>query len=168
MAITIPYPLVRGVAYDFSSIQATFGLVPIIGIKSIDYSSQKTPGDVWGTSAKRIGRTRGQLKHSGSFTIYKKEWAAFVALFSATVQVTGNANAALMDTEFDVKIAYADNGQPPEVDVLKSCIITQVSDSHSAGSDALVVKVDLDIMDISYNGAPLLGNLQNLKPLQSP
>lgn len=59
-----------------------------------------------------------------------------------------------METSFLILVAYTAFGANIQSDQLMGCRITAAEDSHSAGSDALVKAVTLDIMEILEDSAP--------------
>lgn len=148
----ISYPLINGVRHDFSSIRASIGTFNIFGITAVDYTIAKPVGDVYGTSAQRLGRTRGQLKVTGSLTMYQTE-------FAALTQMLGASSYALMETEFPMIVQYRDGGVEQLItDTLSGCLITNIGNSHSSGNNALVVKLDLDINEVMLNGVRMLSS----------
>jgi hypothetical protein len=146
---TIPYPLINGTKHDFTSIRAEINGIKIFGISAIDYTIAKPVSDVYGTSSMRLGRTRGQLKFTGSLTLYETE-------FAALTQSLAVVNEALMEKEFLIIVQYSDGGLPLITDQLIGCMITNIGHSHSQGNNALVVKLELDIDEITLNGVRML------------
>ena len=76
MPSVIKYPDATGMRYDYSSIRIRVktptgtDTSDQLGVKEISYSEELTPKDVMGTSAVRIGRTRGEQKCDASMTMY--------------------------------------------------------------------------------------------------
>jgi hypothetical protein len=159
-------PLINGNYFDFSSVAIFFGTTKISGFKSINYTSEQTPGDVYGTSAQKLGRTRGQHKASGSFEIYRPEFADMQAALQGfqVVQtvVAGAGVPGLFETNFLISVNFSETSPVgivtplvtlPQSDYIWGARITKVDQGHSTGGDALTVKCDFDAMYILYNNA---------------
>jgi hypothetical protein len=136
------YPLINGRRYDFSAIELIIGTDRIIGFKEISYSDELAPGEVYGSSAQLIGRTRGQRKSSASLTMYLQE-------FDELVQKLGNG---FMEKVFDVVVQYADHEQPTLMDQILGCRITKVDKGGASGTDALEARLELHVMRILHHG----------------
>lgn len=149
MPTPIPYPFVNGARKDFSSVSLLAAGRQFIGFTAINYSDALRPGSVFGGSAQRIGRTRGQREISASITMYRAEWSELRALLGP----------GYMEVPFEVTVSYGDDGLPVETDKLLGCRIVSESNNNAAGSEALTVEIELDVMDMLHNG---------LSPLRSP
>ena len=120
---------------------------------------------MFGTSAQKLGRTRGQHEASGSFELYRPE---FMDLQSALqgAQAINNLSLApgvvpgLFEVNFGIQVTFSESAplgvagplsMPTQTDSLVGCRIVKVDQSHSQGSDALTVKCDIDIMYVAYN-----------------
>src|SRR5579872_4832140 len=109
-------PLITGNYYDFSSIQILVATARIKGFKSINYTSEQAPGDVYGTAAQKIGRTRGQHKASGSFELYRPEFndlqIALQGVGGVLQPASPNGSApGLFEVGFPIVVSFAEN--PP-------------------------------------------------------
>jgi hypothetical protein len=136
--------------FDFSSIEVNISGLIYKGIKSISYDDQLTPGNVYGTTAMRLGRTRGQYETAGSLEVYKEEFALLSKAIAAIPP------GGLAEVPFVVTVMYAELLAPITVDILGGVRITKVDDSHSSGSDALTVKLTIDPLWISRDGVFLV------------
>jgi hypothetical protein len=151
----LSFPLVNGTYFEFADIEIqVFGLT-FMGVKEISYSQELAPGEVYGTHPQKIGRTRGILKPEGSMSLYKEEYDQLTTLL-ALGGVVG-----FMESIFDIMVSYQTltNFQ---VDILQGCRIKKSDNNHQQGTDPLLVKCDLDIMNILENGkaaltSPLIG-----------
>ena len=150
---SIPYPLVNGNRFSWSSVVLKLAGATIVGIKSINYSQELKPGAVFGTHPQKIGRTRGEgLNPDCSVEMYKEEFAIFLkALDPAGL-------GGIYETEFEVVASYEDT-QGIVTDKIHNCRLTKADDSHSQSGDALTVKCDLDVMWIEYDGHKPLRNM---------
>lgn len=143
----IAFPLINGNEYDWSSVKIMINGVPYLGIREISYRSTLTPGKVYGTSAQMLGRTRGQLEHEGSFTMYRSQ---FGDLIQALSLLAGGVVGGYMEVAFTIMVAYEETLASGRLhsDTLFGCRIQSDDQSHTQGSEPLVVKADLSIMRI--------------------
>lgn len=148
--ISIDYPLINGTRFEYASIEIKAAGKRYVGVKSIDYSQDLEPGQVYGTHAQKIGRTRGELKPDGSMEMYKEE---------ATNLIVG-LGPGYMEVVFDIVVNYSE-GLNIVTDTIKGCRIKKVSDSHSQGTDAITTKLDLDVMSILFNGIKPMKDMLN-------
>jgi len=168
-------PLVNGSYFDFSSIQIFVATgVKITGFKSINYTSEQSPGEVYGAARQQLGRTPGQHKASGSFEIYRPEFLDLQqalqgsAAINSSDQAVGGPVPGLFEVSFQILCAFSEAGplgvatpanMPIQSDVIIGARIVKVDQSHSQGSDALTVKCDFHAMMIYYNNATPLNLL---------
>lgn len=143
-------PLVNGNRYDFASIELRIRGQIFTGFKEISYSHKLEPGEVRGSAAQPIARTRGEYSAEGSLTLYRQEYDELVA-------VLGDG---FMETEFEGTVTHAERGQPTITDRLVGVRIKSDDSSYSQGADALEVKLDLSIMYLLKNGKSPLLNLR--------
>ena len=134
-------PTINGYAYDYSCISISISGKTFSGISSISYSDSVERSKIYGTGPKPIGVTRGQYSAEGSMELYKHE---FDRLASSVTNI--------FDIIFDVTVTYKTPGQQITYDKLVQCRIDKVENSGSAGSDALMVPLTLNILDIVRNG----------------
>ncbi len=137
---------INGKYYDFSSIEVAINKGVYVNLKSIKYKHSLDPGKFRGTGAKVRGRTRGTYDADGGFEIYKEDYEKL----KAELMLLGMGG--YMVAVFDIVITYRDGpSNVPITDRLKGCRIVSEDNSHSEGNDALVVSVDLDIIEILTN-----------------
>jgi len=139
--MAISYPLINGLYFDWSSVEINIDGDVVVGIKEITYSDTTEPGEVRGTAPNLIGRTRGEYKVEGSFTMYKPQAQELIAKFGD----------GWMEKVFVINVSYADDGQDTITDVLTGCRIKKFEDSPKAGNEAAEVKFDLHLMYIKRN-----------------
>jgi hypothetical protein len=145
-------PLINGNRYDFSSIRAMVKGLTYLGFKSINYSHSLEPGEVYGTHAQKMGRTRGQYKPEASFEMYKEEYALLL---------TG-LGPGYMERSFDIVVNYEEwDGLTQRVvtDVVAGFRIKKAENAHSSGNEPLTVKVEGSVMYVLENGLAPLNNL---------
>lgn len=141
--------IINGHRYDSSSIVITAKNTPYADITEISYSDSLEPGMLQGTSVLPRGRTRGQYKAEASFTIGK---GAFEALKAGLV--AGSGGMGFGEVTFLITVTYRASGEGAIItDLIEGCRIQRTENSHSAGNgDALVVKCDLNVDRIKWNG----------------
>jgi hypothetical protein len=140
------FPLVNGFRFSFASIELNIKGKRIPVFKSINYSTDKTPGEVRGNHAQLVGRTRGDLKDTCSLELYEEEFADVLAAL-------GNG---FMDQAFDIVVSYAEEGQKTITDKIFGCLFQKIDKSHTQGVDGLIVKCDMHVMRIDLGGKTAL------------
>ncbi len=138
--MTVPIPLVNGVAYAYADIEMNIGPGPSIyaGFKSINYDHKLGRQFVRGTNREPLGQTSGQYEPSAEFEMYLGSWKVLL----------GQIGQGFM--QFSIPFINISHGTDPEslplgivTDVIQNARITDVSRAYSDGLDALVVKVTL-------------------------
>jgi len=147
----IEYPLINGVRHEFSSIDGRINGTPYKGFKSINYDDECTTGDVYGTDPVRVGRTQGQYKAAADFEMYEAEANIFLAALTAE-----SLGGGYLEGVFLLTVMKASKMGPVITDTLTGCKIKKISNPASAGSDALVMKFEIDVMTILRNGLPAI------------
>lgn len=142
------YPLINGFRHDWSSAEIKLAGTVVRGIKSLSYKPSSEPGEVFGTHAQKLGRTRGQLKFEASIELYLTEYE----------ELKGSLGDGYLEKSFSIVAQYSEEGQPVVTDELLGCRIKSPDKSFQSGSDALTVKLDLDVMLIIENGVKPLTN----------
>lgn len=156
---SVPYPLINGHRFSFSSLQIQLAAKKTIGFKSISYKSSLKPAIVRGTNAQVVGRTRGVHESSGELVLYQEDWADFLAVLSTLSGFTsglspGGLPPGFMEVSWDAAVGYSETPvSPVQLNLLKGCRITDIDESHEEGEEALSVKLSLSILMIQYNGA---------------
>jgi hypothetical protein len=145
--------LINGHAWDFSSVTIRVNApTPIILtlVASLNYEQSRTPGVLRGTSAKKLGRSRGQYDASGSMSIYREEFNILVQALAALPPV----GQGFMEKAFEITVSYGEMTSAPSTDELQGVCIIRTNNQNQQGGDPLFVDVDLDIMDILLDGVP--------------
>lgn len=144
------YPDVNGIRTSYCSIQLNLDGLPIVGVDSINYRNTHEVGKIRGTSAKPIGRTRGNLDFEGDIEFYQAEWASLVlpklggpfGIFEFSAR------------SWTVTVAYSEVGAPRDqivTDTLIGVRFLAPDQSNAQGTDAAKVKLTMNIMDIIWN-----------------
>ena len=153
----IPYPMIQGVRFDHSSCDIKLAAVSFLGVKSIDWKDEKKPGKVYGTSAQKLGRTRGIYDASGNLELWYAEALNFEALL---VQLF--PNVGLFEIVFPIDVTrVAEGGIGPFTTNLVGAMITDRSDQTAqGGNEPHSKKYALDLMYIIENGVPPITGLR--------
>jgi len=136
------YPLINGVRADWGSVEITINDKIVTGVKEISYTPTLEPGKGRGTSARLNFRTRGQQDFEASVTLFHLEGRELMAALGD----------GFMEVPFQITVSYSEANLPAVTDTLVGCRITKVEMSGSEGSDPLVFKLSLSIIDLLYNG----------------
>lgn len=135
--------MINGKAYGYESISFRIdGGAEELSVSEISYSHKLTPGIARGTSAKKLGRTRGQYEADGGFTMDKDTAARLITALGP----------AYMTREFGILVSYRELGMDLVSDYLMRCRIVGEDDAHTAGGEALATKFTLDVMELKKNG----------------
>ena len=144
------YPRINGHVYSFASIEVSVGQTIFTGFTEITYTQTLEPGIFRGTRSEKLARTRGEHNVEGSFSLVKDEYQELIAALGE----------GYMEESLEFTVNYSELLQPTVTDVLTGVRITSEEDSHSQGTDALVVACDMDILFMTRNGVlPIVGQL---------
>lgn len=147
----IQNPYINGNYYDFTILKFRMGAVRYFSLQDVNYKNKGTVGKVRGTGPYVRGRTRGIVDADGGFTMYLNEWDAFIAALLLTAPGKG-----YMEIPFGLSISYGEGPLDMRTDDIIGAKIIGDDYSHKEGADALVVKVDLDILQVRPNGIPAM------------
>lgn len=140
--MALNYPDINGHRYQWASVETTFGKNITKAVKSITYGDELTVGEVRGNAVKKMGRTRGVQKPTAKCTFYKAE-------FDQLVKDLGDGFG---EKVFDIKLAYADTGQPTQSDTIVGVRLVKYEVKGEEGEAAIEVDCDLDPMDVLVGG----------------
>lgn len=137
------YPLINGNKYDWSSIEIDLGDAGIFtGVKELTFTHSLEPGEVRGTRAELLGRTRGEYSAEGTIVVWAEEYAQIIAALGD----------GFMEASFPITATYSDTNVPVQTNRLFGCRITNADMGGSQGTDPLEVSMDLSIFRIETNG----------------
>lgn len=144
-----PYPLINGHRYSFASIEARFNGIPIIGFKSLNYSDELQPGDVYGSRPQILGATRGKQKSTCDFEMYRLE-------FEVLKQTLGLGGIGYGETRFNIVAQFAELPTSPVMtDTIVGVRIAKVELSNQDGTDPSTVKVTGHVLRIELGDKPI-------------
>lgn len=145
---------INGFAFSHSSIEVQFAGKTIVELQSVDYGTSRDRGDVYGTGVKRLARTQGQEKNEASCQVTREGYQDLLTKLRQLGQQQ-NPVTGIQDTPFSVVVSFQEAGQPRVVDTLSGCLIDENKLSSKVGSDATMVDLTLNVMDIQYdNNSP--------------
>lgn len=146
MPYQIEYPEINGHRFSFASIEATFNGLSILGIVSINYSPELTPGKVYGSAPQKIGRTRGKEDSSCDFEMLRLEYENLVESITQSGLAYGEA-------AFDIIVQYSELPTSPVLtDTVLGFRIGKPDLQNQDGTDPSTVKVTGDPMRVLING----------------
>jgi hypothetical protein len=138
---------INGKVYQYDNLEIVINGIPYAGITEINYSDTLEPGILRGTSVYMRGRTRGSYEAEASFTIAKED---FEGVKAALISLN---RGGFGEVEFLISVSYSEATSALINDTIEGCRIKHQENSHSSGnSDGLVVKVDLSVFRIGWNG----------------
>jgi hypothetical protein len=137
------YPLINGIAYDWSSVEIDFEGQIYVGVTELTYSDNLTPGPVYGTTAQKLARTRGEYTCEASATFNLADGQEFIAALGD----------GFGEVVFNVTVMYQ---EPVSEEVITHRLIGARIDPTEAGGsrgpDPLQMTHGLDLMYIDWNG----------------
>jgi hypothetical protein len=140
-------PYINGNYYDFTTVQFLVGATRYFGIQDLNYKNTATFGKIRGASPYVRGRTRGIVDADGGFTMFLNEWDPF-----REALVNTSPGRGYMEIPFGISVSYGSTAQDMRTDTIIGARIKSDDYSNKEGSDALVVKVELDILQLVING----------------
>lgn len=144
-------PLINGIVYDHSSIEANIKGVRYLQLSEIEYSDTLEPGKLRGAAAKVLATTRGEYSAEGSLSLSKQDGNQLIA----------DLGQGFKAKSFPIVVNYAEAGLDMITDRLQGCRITKV-EATSSGTDATMLKFSIHIMNILWNGFDSTGEPGNL------
>jgi hypothetical protein len=149
------YPIINGVAHDWSSVEIDLGEAAGIftAITELTYSDNLEPGEAKGTSAQRLALTRGEYSAEGSLTMLLRDSREFIAALGQ----------GFKEAIFHITAMYSDVVAADTItDRVIGCRIGPTDGGGSQGSDPLATTFGLSVMRISWNGYdPLVDMLRS-------
>lgn len=159
------YPDTDGFFHSWASVEiAIAGVQKVVATKSLRYRDPLQIGKVYGTSARKIGRTRGQSDPTGTWEVYRSSWDMIMADVLAVGGRTGFA-----ESKFPITVSYGEPSNPllTVSDVLLGARIHSPEGGGQEGTDALTVTFELDMMDIMWGKGKLAPGFFQLSPFGS-
>ena len=157
------YPEINGFHPSWSSVEiAIGGIKKVVASKSINYENPLTIGKGWGTSPRKIIRTRGQQDSTGTWEVYRSAWDMLMA---DVLAVGGRFGFA--ETVLPITVNYAEPSNPAMTvtDTLLGVRCHSPRVGGAEGTDPLVVSFDLDIMEIVYGSGAAGPGFTQLSPI---
>lgn len=143
-AIPVNNPIINGYRFSWASIVLSVAGSDQPGVKSISYKNAIARSEARGSGRQRLGMTAGNYTPEASFAMLLEEWENF----KSTLDQSG----PWMDQPFDITVSFTE-GSNLRVDVITGCRVKSEAKDYSNGTDALEVKVELDVSGtITSNG----------------
>lgn len=137
------FTVINGKAYSHSSCEIRIDDVATPFIKEISYTDTLEPGEVRGTSAQLLSRTRGDYKAEASLTFSSR---------GAAEECRERWGDGWMEREFSVVITMKEDDMSTIVDTLVKCRVKKSETGSSQGADPNEEQWDLHPMYILKNG----------------
>lgn len=144
------YPLINGVKHDWSSVEIDMGGQIYTGVTELTYSDDLAPGEVGGTSAQILARTRGEYTCEASSTFNMEDGQEFIAaLGDGFGEVIFNVTAMYQEPVSGNIITHR----------LIGCRIGSTEGGGSRGPDPLAMTHSIHPMYIDWNGYKKLAGM---------
>lgn len=129
-------PIINGIQYDWGSISIPLlSVTPVTQIVKISYSRKQKKENLYGAGYDPIGRGYGNKEYEASMEMYSDLWFAIIA--------AAPNNDPLQIPPFDLPIVFANNGQSPIKDVLRSVEFLEDPFAASQGDTKLMVTIPM-------------------------
>lgn len=139
--MSLEYPLINGLRYDWSSIELRIRGRRRKGFTEVSYTTSREHGKPGGAGDRRAGRTRGQVSDEASVTMLAEDARKLLAELGQNFGTR----------PFDIVVSYSE-GIRTHTDTIRGACIKSVGNAHQRGSDGLVIRLDLDPMEILIDG----------------
>lgn len=137
----------NGAYFDWSSIEIDVGGVKYDQeFEEISYGEKGSFKVLNGRGMRPKGRTRGKLEYEGKLKMSREAWADLLRQLQS-VAATGD----FRDAQIDITVNYG-NAANAQSDKLKRVKLHSPNNSHSNSEDALMVELEMSIMDILWDG----------------
>lgn len=140
----MPVFRVNGIMPDFAKLSlmiGPLGYTPLI--TEISYKSPRKRKHYFGAARNPVGRGGGKVEPEASFTMYRE----------ALDDLLNRLGPSFGDVEFPIMVSYRKAGSILyTTDTLEDACIVNPDFSPTEGDDALMVKVELSIMKVLWNG----------------
>lgn len=159
------YPDISGWSHSWSSVEISIaGIKKVVATKSLRYRDPLQIGKGWGTSPKKIIRTRGQSDPTGTWEVYRSAWDMLMADVLAIGGRLGFSEVAL-----PIFISYGEPSNPllTVQDILMGVRIHSPEGGGQEGTDPLTIPLELDIMSIVWGKGKGSPGFMQLSPTES-
>jgi len=151
----MPAIVINKVPYDFHNTSLDImvngeSVANIEGVTAIEYTPSVERVKLRGRGRKPLAMTDGELDAEASITVYRYA-------FDQIVEVARAIGVGICDLEFTLVTSYAHKDTLVRTDTISGCKFASIEQSHSAGTDALVVTLPISVGgEILYDGVPVL------------
>jgi hypothetical protein len=147
----VNYPIINGFAHEHNTARFLIRGKEYIGVTSIDYDCELMPGEVYGTRAQMINRTRGKHKATASFEMIKADAQALI----------NDLGDGYGEVRFDIICSFPadpDDDATMITDKIIGARITKPSQNSAEGGEAIKIKFDLSVLDVKFGGVSMVRN----------
>lgn len=156
----LPYPLINGIYYDFSSVELSFpgyqGQNPypgVVSLQSLDYDDSLDPGELRGAAPQVLARTRGKYRAGGKMRLPKIEADNILLAVAEAGDLLAVSQGYLEYGALTITVQYFEPSIGELiVDNLVGFRFKKNTDNHKTGQDPLMVDMDFDLMMLVRNG----------------
>jgi len=146
---------VVGHILQHSSTEVSINNKTVQNYTEINYSAEVNPGQLYGNSSTMVGETKGQLSITGSITIYREEDEILKV-------VAGLGPGGFLENRFLLKAKYHEPVTDTRIDRLIGCRFTGIEQGSSEGSDPVLLRLNMSILNMTINGLPPFGGAADI------
>lgn len=137
--------MINGNAYAWEDVKVLIDgtVIPLVGIKSIEYTTEKNHYNIHGAGDSPVELGRGLKNHNGSITLLQSALEALQAALNPGEDVTKPV--------YNFTVAYAPEGASAKVDRLVACRFTSVPKAIGHDNTHMEITLPMVIGEIKYN-----------------
>ena len=133
--------------YAWSNLEVVALGRKIIGLRGLEYKTNREKEPVYGAGDKPMGIQHGNKSYSGTLTLLQSEMEA-LARFAKD-----GGHEDITDVEFDIVAAYVPKGGGPIVtDVVKFASITEIPKGLKQNDKFQEIALPFIALDVEYSG----------------
>ncbi|MBE9487988.1 MAG: hypothetical protein IMY73_02290 [Bacteroidetes bacterium] len=113
--------------YAWGDINVVLFGQPVLGIRAIEYKSEKAKEALYGAGRNALGIQHGKYTHSGSLTLLSSE------IEGLNRSAISAGYKSILDIEFDIVVSYMSLDGAVSVDTIKKASITELPKGMKEG-----------------------------------
>jgi len=138
--------LINGISYGWSSVTVLINNVPVMGIKSLDYSSTLDAQNQYGRGSKPVSRSVGNYTYTASIGLQKGE---VLSLMRAAKLL--NYDDVMELPFFNIQVIWQQVGSAAfHIDIIHDCQFLDVPTTLAQGEGESVITLNLIPSHITY------------------
>lgn len=154
------YYTINQTRFQHASLEINFGIPgftsPTLGLQSVDYDDELTPGELRGTSPAVLAFTTGKYNATAKMKLPKSEATFLVQSLNNFALANPDPLTGLVmgygQIQWNATLNYYDVGQSLNSDQWFGTRIKKMTDSSKVGPDPLYVDFELALLALSRNG----------------